>query len=302
MLQQQQQKLQQQQLHQLRLQSSSMNTTLTRSRHFHGLPDTPIEVTQGASLNVTCAAEGTPMPYVQWVKRDENLHRINMSERVLGEAILVLDGVSDSDSYTCEAESESGFVSREIDVLALGPPPPQNVRLSFLTETQAAIAWDPVEEAKFYTVFKNYSSSQGEAVDVFESTIYTFAGLEPYTKYEFRVAVVTANDQIALSDSIFAITGDTAPDQPTIEGLDAVLKFSVGDTVNLTCSSGGGLSPRVMRWFKDGVEMASAESSSGVELSLVLQEEDDGAELLCQAKNYVAAVNTSVVARIKEGA
>lgn len=93
-----------------------------------------------------------------------------------------------------------------------------------------------------------------------------------------------------------------APDQPTIEGLDAVLKFSVGDTVNLTCSSGGGLSPRVMRWFKDGVEMASAESSSGVELSLVLQEEDDGAELLCQAKNYVAAVNTSVVARIKQGA
>lgn len=93
-----------------------------------------------------------------------------------------------------------------------------------------------------------------------------------------------------------------APDPPTIEGLDTVLKFDVGEAVNLTCVSGGGISPLVMTWYKNGVQMAGAEIRSGLMLSLVLQEEDDGAELLCQAANYVSAVNTSVVALIKEGA
>ncbi|XP_047502369.1 uncharacterized protein LOC125047875 isoform X2 [Penaeus chinensis] len=241
------------------------------------------------------------MPHVQWIKRGEDLQRVNLTERVPGEVVLVLDGVSVSETYSCEADSESGFVAKEVEVRVLGPPPPQNVRLSSLTETMAVIAWDPVEEAKFYTVFKNYSSSQGEAVDVFQTNSHVFADLEPYTKYEFRVAVVTASDQIALSESIFAITGDTAPDPPTIKGLDTVLKFDVGEAVNLTCVSGGGISPLVLTWYKNGVEMVSAEIRSGLQLSLVLQEEDDGAELLCQAANYVAAVNTSVVALIKEG-
>ena len=74
------------------------------------IPPPPVtEVRSGGSLNLTCVAVGSPMPYVKWKKGpstdltpDDNLP--------VGRNVLTLTNVKESANYTCTAASDLGII------------------------------------------------------------------------------------------------------------------------------------------------------------------------------------------------
>ena len=66
------------------------------------------EVKPGSSLNITCVAGGSPMPFVKWRKGLEDLEPEHSLP--IGRNILVLEDIQESANYTCVASSKLGNV------------------------------------------------------------------------------------------------------------------------------------------------------------------------------------------------
>ena len=57
----------------------------------------------GGSVNITCVAVGSPMPYVKWMLGTEDL--TPEDEMPIGRNVLELTGVHESANYTCVAKN-----------------------------------------------------------------------------------------------------------------------------------------------------------------------------------------------------
>lgn len=75
---------------------------------FSRLPDAISEVMLGGSLNLTCVAVGSPMPYVKWRLVDEDLTPEH--DLPIGKSILQLKDIRFSANYTCVASSNLGVI------------------------------------------------------------------------------------------------------------------------------------------------------------------------------------------------
>jgi len=62
----------------------------------------------GGSLNLTCVAVGSPMPFVKWRLQDEDLTPEN--DLPVGKSILALNDIRTSANYTCVASSSLGVI------------------------------------------------------------------------------------------------------------------------------------------------------------------------------------------------
>lgn len=62
----------------------------------------------GASVNITCVAVGSPMPYVKWMLNAEDL--TPEDEMPVGRNVLELSSVRESANYTCVAMSSLGII------------------------------------------------------------------------------------------------------------------------------------------------------------------------------------------------
>lgn len=71
-------------------------------------PDPISEVMLGGSLNLTCVAVGSPMPFVKWRLQDEDLTPEN--DLPVGKSILALNDIQTSAKYTCVASSSLGVI------------------------------------------------------------------------------------------------------------------------------------------------------------------------------------------------
>lgn len=90
---------------------------------YFSLPFQPIyEVKPGSSLNITCMAGGSPMPYVKWRKGLEDLEPEHSLP--IGRNILVLEDIQESANYTCVASSKLGQVENTTFVRVEGNAPP----------------------------------------------------------------------------------------------------------------------------------------------------------------------------------
>lgn len=66
------------------------------------------EVMLGGSLNLTCVAVGSPMPFVKWRLLDEDLTPEN--DVPIGKSTLALNDIRTSANYTCVASSSLGVI------------------------------------------------------------------------------------------------------------------------------------------------------------------------------------------------
>lgn len=66
------------------------------------------EIMPGGSVNITCVAVGSPMPYVKWMLNSEDL--TPEDEMPVGRNVLELNGVRESANYTCVAMSSLGII------------------------------------------------------------------------------------------------------------------------------------------------------------------------------------------------
>lgn len=69
----------------------------------------------GGSVNITCVAVGSPMPYVKWMLGTEDL--TPEDEMPIGRNVLELNGVRESANYTCVAMSSLGIIEAIAQVL-----------------------------------------------------------------------------------------------------------------------------------------------------------------------------------------
>ena len=63
----------------------------------------------GASLNLTCVAVGSPMPYVKW-KKGPSLDLTPEDNLPVGRNVLMLTDIKETANYTCTAASDLGVI------------------------------------------------------------------------------------------------------------------------------------------------------------------------------------------------
>lgn len=72
-------------------------------------PPNVSEVMLGASLNLTCVAVGSPMPYVKW-RKEPAIDLTPDNNLPVGKNVLTLTNIQESANYTCTAASDLGVI------------------------------------------------------------------------------------------------------------------------------------------------------------------------------------------------
>ncbi|XP_069795094.1 protein tyrosine phosphatase receptor type Fa isoform X4 [Narcine bancroftii] len=184
------------------------------------IPPTSHEVMPGGSINLTCVAVGSPMPYVKWVTGAVEL--TPEEDMPVGRNVLELVNIKESRSYTCVAMSSLGVIeaTAQITVKAL-PKPPTMSSVTETTATSVTLTWESgnMEMIPFYVIQYKPKSSDGsfQEIDGVATTRYSIGGLSPYSEYEFRIIAVNNIGRGPPSEIIETRTGEQAPSSPPLK-------------------------------------------------------------------------------------
>ncbi|KAM8727024.1 receptor-type tyrosine-protein phosphatase S isoform 4-T4 [Acanthopagrus schlegelii] len=175
------------------------------------------EIMPGGSVNITCVAVGSPMPYVKWMLGTEDL--TPEDEMPIGRNVLELNGVRESANYTCVAMSSLGIIEATAQVLVKTlPKPPGTPIVTETTATSVTITWDSgnPDPVSYYIIQYRAKGpdSKFETVDSITTTRYSIGGLYPNTEYEIRVSAFNSIGQGPSSTRVEARTGEQAPASP----------------------------------------------------------------------------------------
>ncbi|XP_078264467.1 protein tyrosine phosphatase receptor type Fa isoform X17 [Rhinoraja longicauda] len=184
------------------------------------IPPTSHEVMPGGSVNLTCVAVGSPMPYVKWVAGAVEL--TPEEDMPVGRNVLELVNIKESGSYTCVAMSSLGVIeaTAQITVKAL-PKPPTMTSVTETTATSVTLTWESgnMEMIPFYVIQYKPKSSDGpfQEIDGVATTRYSIGGLSPYSEYEFRIIAVNNIGRGPPSEIIETRTGEQVPSSPPLK-------------------------------------------------------------------------------------
>ncbi|XP_029107836.1 receptor-type tyrosine-protein phosphatase delta isoform X18 [Scleropages formosus] len=178
------------------------------------IPPTDSEIMPGGSVNITCVAVGSPMPYVKWMLGSEDL--TPEDDMPIGRNVLELTDVRQSANYTCVAMSTLGVIEAvaQITVKAL-PKAPGTPVVTERTATSITLTWDSgnPEPVSYYVIQHKSKLSEDtyKEIDGVATTRYSVGGLSPYSDYEFRVVAVNNIGRGPPSEAIEARTAEQAP-------------------------------------------------------------------------------------------
>ncbi|KTF72806.1 hypothetical protein cypCar_00048608, partial [Cyprinus carpio] len=178
------------------------------------IPPTDNEIMPGGSVNITCVAVGSPMPYVKWMLGSEDL--TPEDDMPIGRNVLELTDVRQSANYTCVAMSTLGVIEAvaQITVKAL-PKPPGVPQVTERTATSITLTWDSgnPEPVSYYIIQHKPKNSEDsfKEIDGVATTRYSVGGLSPYSDYQFRVVAVNNIGRGPPSEAIEAKTAEQAP-------------------------------------------------------------------------------------------
>ncbi|KAM4807555.1 receptor-type tyrosine-protein phosphatase delta isoform 6-T6 [Rhinophrynus dorsalis] len=181
------------------------------------IPPTNHEIMPGGSVNITCVAVGSPMPYVKWMLGAEDL--TPEDDMPIGRNVLELTDVRQSANYTCVAMSTLGVIEAiaQINVKAL-PRPPGTPMVTESTATSITLTWDSgnPDPVSYYIIQHKPKSSeeQYKEIDGVATTRYSVAGLSPYSEYEFKVVAVNNIGRGPPSEPVLTRTSEQAPSSP----------------------------------------------------------------------------------------
>ncbi|KAM7379598.1 hypothetical protein PAMP_005142 [Pampus punctatissimus] len=183
------------------------------------IPPTNQEVMPGGSVNLTCVAVGSPMPYVKWMMGEVELTK--EEEMPMGRNVLEVTNIRESANYTCVAISSLGMIqaTAQVTVKAL-PKPPTSLIVTETTATSVTLTWDSgnPEPVSYYMIqYKAKASENGfQEVEGVATTRYSIGGLSPYSEYEFCVMAVNNIGRGPPSDPVETRTGEQAPSSPPL--------------------------------------------------------------------------------------
>ncbi|XP_054625364.1 receptor-type tyrosine-protein phosphatase F isoform X11 [Dunckerocampus dactyliophorus] len=183
------------------------------------IPPTNQEVMPGGSVNLTCVAVGSPMPYVKWMMGLTELTK--EEEMPMGRNVLEVTNIRESGNYTCVAMSSLGLIeaTAQVTVKAL-PKPPTSLIVTETTATSVTLTWDSgnPEPVSYYMIqYRAKTSDNGfQEVEGVATTRYSIGGLSPYSEYEFRVMAVNNIGRGPPSETVETRTGEQAPSSPPL--------------------------------------------------------------------------------------
>uniref|UniRef100_A0A8C4TN33 protein-tyrosine-phosphatase n=1 Tax=Erpetoichthys calabaricus TaxID=27687 RepID=A0A8C4TN33_ERPCA len=175
------------------------------------------EIMPGGSVNITCVAVGSPMPYVKWMLGGDEL--TPEDEMPVGRNVLELNSVRESANYTCVAMSSLGMIEAvaQITVKSL-PKPPGTPIVTETTATSITITWDSGNPDPISYYIIQYRAKSSDSIyhikDGITTTRYSIGGLSPNTDYEIRVSAVNTIGQGPASEPVESRTGEQAPASP----------------------------------------------------------------------------------------
>ncbi|CAL8328714.1 unnamed protein product [Lota lota] len=181
------------------------------------IPPADSEIMPGGSVNITCVAVGSPMPYVKWMLGAEDL--TPEDDMPIGRNVLELTDVRQSNNYTCVAMSTLGVIEAvaQISVKAL-PKAPGTPVVTERTATSITLTWDSgnPEPVSYYVIQHRARGSEDpyKEIDGVATTRYSVGGLSPYSHYDFRVAAINTIGKGPSSDVVEARTAEQAPSSP----------------------------------------------------------------------------------------
>ncbi|XP_076649080.1 tyrosine-protein phosphatase Lar isoform X3 [Halictus rubicundus] len=197
--------------------SSKMSQLYVKVRRvspsFSKHPPAVSEVMLGASLNLTCVAVGSPMPYVKW-KKDPATDLTPDDNLPVGKNVLMLTDIQESANYTCTAASELGVIEATsmVKVQSL-PSAPENVQVSDITATSVKLTWSykGSDELQYYVIqHKPKQVNQAFAeISGITTMYYNVRALSPYTEYELYVIAVNVIGRGPPSAPVTVTTGET---------------------------------------------------------------------------------------------
>nr|XP_029510074.1 receptor-type tyrosine-protein phosphatase F-like isoform X3 [Oncorhynchus nerka] len=173
----------------------------------------------GGSVNLTCVAVGSPMPYVKWIMGEIELTKED--EMPIGRNVLEVTNIKESANYSCVAISSLGQIeaTAQVSVKAL-PKPPTSLIVTETTATSVTLIWDsgnPEPVSFFMIQYRAKATDAGfQEVDGVATTRYSIGGLSPYSEYEFRVMAVNNIGRGPPSDPVETRTGEQAPSSPPL--------------------------------------------------------------------------------------
>eukprot|EP00057_Strongylocentrotus_purpuratus_P029591 XP_011684065.1 PREDICTED: receptor-type tyrosine-protein phosphatase F [Strongylocentrotus purpuratus] len=181
------------------------------------------EVVPGGSVNLTCAAYGSPMPRVRWMKADMDLD--DMDGLPIGRNVLQLRDIYESGNYTCVATSLLGTIDTLARVTVRTPPSvPNSPVVTGYTSSSLTVEWStlPSDTVTSHVVEYKPSRSGGSFTEVEipyseQGTFFTIEGLLPYTEYAVRLLAVNTIGRSNPSAEATAMTGEDVPGSPPIE-------------------------------------------------------------------------------------
>ncbi|XP_066512489.1 receptor-type tyrosine-protein phosphatase F isoform X4 [Hoplias malabaricus] len=183
------------------------------------IPPMNQEVMPGGSINLTCVAVGSPMPYVKWMVGEVELTR--EEDMPVGRNVLELTNIRQSANYTCVAISSLGMIetTAQVSVKAL-PKPPSSLAVTETTATSVTLTWDSgnPEPVSYYMIQYRSKATDNvfQEVDGVATTRYSIGGLSPFSEYEFRVMAVNNIGRGPPSDPVETRTGEQAPSSPPL--------------------------------------------------------------------------------------
>ncbi|XP_030838655.1 receptor-type tyrosine-protein phosphatase S-like [Strongylocentrotus purpuratus] len=171
------------------------------------------EVVPGGSVNLTCAAYGSPMPRVRWMKADMDLD--DMDGLPIGRNVLQLRDIYESGNYTCVATSLLGTIETLARVtVRTRPSVPNSPVVTGYTSSSLTVEWStlPSDTVTSHVLEYKPSRSGGSFTEVEipseQGTFFTIEGLLPYTEYAVRLLAVNTIGRSNPSAEATAMTGE----------------------------------------------------------------------------------------------
>ncbi|XP_037537948.1 receptor-type tyrosine-protein phosphatase F-like [Nematolebias whitei] len=150
------------------------------------IPPTSQEVMPGGSVNLTCVAVGSPMPFVKWVSGEVELSQED--HLPVGRNILELTNIHQSSNYTCVAISDLGIIDATAQVFVKGEkqdwmPSQGSLQTNFMM----------IKPTEPKTTFKKgRDSDRLHHVTFSAAGSYAVDDLKPDTQYSFSLAARSA--------------------------------------------------------------------------------------------------------------
>ncbi|CAH1252412.1 PTPRF [Branchiostoma lanceolatum] len=247
---------------------------------FNIIPE-DVEVNLGDNINLTCAAIGSPVPFVQWLKDNKDLSDKTAQS---GRNILRLENVVESANYTCFASSPLGVIEHTVLVTVKDDLARVDGYTARRGDCPGNDIWAIYTRSTTLEECARMCTRHPRCV-----TFMFFDNQECYPKSKSCVETAKTNPKSVFYDRIAV---RRIP--PRLIIIPEAALVNRGDNINLTCEAIGSPVPFV-QWQK-GNENLSEKSSQKERNILRLENVVKSANYTCAASNpFGSDVNTAQV-------